>query len=455
MISQTLTIARTTFIEAVRQPIYFVLLMIAGAAIVMTTWSTGYTMGMSEVGEVSGDDKLLLDVSLATVFLCGTLLGAFTATSAVSREIENKTVLTVVSKPVARFVVVLGKYLGAAGAITVAVIQMVLFVWLGLRHGVMTTAGQDLDAPVLVFALSALGISLFVAVWGNFFYGWHFTQTASLLLLPLMAIAFVLVMMFSKKWELQSLLKDFKPQVAIACLTVLLSLWVMAAIAVAASTRLGQVMTIVTCLGAMLLGLMSSFLVGQRAYDNKPLARVRLADPERERFRAFAESGDEYILTLRSAPVRALNVGQSLWYGPIPNGSTMSHADFEPYAPPPGGNGGEAMLRQGTPPALVVTAWNVGELKLTLKNIGGTGVRISRPPQQDDYLFDRRTKVNPWALAIWGVIPNLQFFWLLDAVTQNQLIPVGHLAMLCIYAATQIVLFLSLAILLFQKRDVG
>ncbi len=452
MLSQIFTISRVTFIEALRQPIYFILIMIAGGAILLTTWSTGYSMGMTEAGEVSGDNKLLLDVSLATVFLCGTLLGAFTATSAVSREIENKTVLTVVSKPVPRAVLILGKYLGVAAAIIVAVIQMILFVWLAIRHGVLTNAAQELDMPVIVFSVGALAISLLVAVWGNFFYGWHFTQTAALLLLPLMVVAFLLVMLIGPKWEVQTFFKDFKPQSAIACVSVLAALLVMAAVAIAASTRLGQVMTIVVCFGMMLMGLMSGYLVGQYAYDNEPLARIKAAAPERERFASFANSGDEYTLTLRAGPKRKIAAGQALYYGPMPNGSALSHPGF---VAPTGPIDSEAALRIGSPAAIVVTSWQPTDLKLTIRNIGGEGVRVDRPPQRDDYLFDRPTRVNIAALGAWGIIPNLQFFWLLDAVTQNQTIPTNHLTLLLAYAATQVVLFLALAILLFQKRDVG
>ena len=39
---------------------------------------------------------------------------AFVATAELSREIENKTVLTVVSKPVGRTTVIMGKYLGVS-----------------------------------------------------------------------------------------------------------------------------------------------------------------------------------------------------------------------------------------------------------------------------------------------------------------------------------------------------
>lgn len=452
MLSQILTIARTTFIESIRQPVYFLLIVIAGLAMLLTTWSTGFSLGYSEAGEVSGDNKLLLDVCLATVFLAGTLIAAFIATSAISREIENKTVLTVVSKPVPRPVLVIGKYFGVSGALIIAIVQMVIFLLLALRHGVMTNASQEVDMPVVVFSFSALGIALFVAMVGNFLYGWHFAQTAALLTLPLMILAYVLVLMISPKWEIQPLLKDFKPQSLLACIGVVMAVLVLGAAAIAASTRLGQVMTIVVCFGLFLLGLMSNFLLGDRAYVNDPVARIAVAKPERDRFESFTGSGDIYEITLRSGPKRAIRAGQPIWYGPAANGSANNVPDYEPYAGP---LGSDEMVRVGTKPALIVTNYDASALKVTIRNIGGTGLPVKAPPKENDYLFDQPTKLNAPALVVWGLIPNFQFSWLLDAVAQNQPIPLRHIALLGFYTLTWITAMLSLAVLLFQKRDVG
>jgi hypothetical protein len=44
---------------------------------------------------------------------------------------------------------------------------------------------------------------------------------------------------------------------------------------------------------------------------------------------------------------------------------------------------------------------------------------------------------------------------MVDAVSQNRLIPPGYLVLAAAYAFCQITIFLSLAILLFEGRDVG
>ncbi|MFO0083828.1 MAG: ABC transporter permease, partial [Phycisphaerales bacterium] len=127
MISLLLPIARTTFLESLRQPIYFVLLMLSALGLLISTWTSGFSMGYTEQSEVSGDNKMLLEVGMATVFLVGTLIAGFVSTSAISREIENKTVLTIISKPVPRWVLIVGKFIGITLATTLAVITMVAF----------------------------------------------------------------------------------------------------------------------------------------------------------------------------------------------------------------------------------------------------------------------------------------------------------------------------------------
>jgi hypothetical protein len=53
------------------------------------------------------------------------------------------------------------------------------------------------------------------------------------------------------------------------------------------------------------------------------------------------------------------------------------------------------------------------------------------------------------------MIPNIQSFWLVDAITQNQPVPASHVALIAVYALAQIGVFLSLAVILFQTREVG
>jgi ABC-2 type transport system permease protein len=446
---QILTIARNTFVESIRQPIVFVLVALCGVLILFSTWSTGFAMGYTDSSEVSGDDKLLLDVGLATVLVCGMLLAAFIATAVISREIENKTVLTVVSKPVTRPALIVGKYLGVAGAIVLALVPMLLFLLMAIRHGVLSTASDDPDQPVILFSALAIGGSLLVAVWCNYFYGSYFSQTFLTVLAPAMGAAYIAVLLIGKKWHLQPPLHDFKPQISAACVCLVAAVLVLTAIATAVSTRLGQVMTVVVCAGIFLFGLLSNYFIGRHAFQNHWVGIVQSVSSDDSS--GALPTGGYLTVALRNPPVRAIRTGDSFFYGPSPNGFPMAIASFPRFT------GDLASINDventETAPALVVST--VTGQNVRLRKVGTAPLPASRLPAPTDYVFLEPTRINPVALAAWGVIPNMHVFWLVDAISQNQHIPLSHIGLILAYAGAQIVAFLTLGVILFQKRDVG
>lgn len=452
--TKLLTIARVTFIEALRQPIFFLLTALCGVLVILVTWSSGFSMQTRGSSEVIGDNRMLLEVGLATVFACATVLAAFICTATISREIENKTALTIVSKPVARVTVVIGKYLGVSAAILIASITMIFFLLMALRHGVLSTAADDLDGPVIVFSSSAFALAFLLGAWCNFFYGWSFTQTASLLLLPFTAIAFVLVLALNKEWAWQPLATDFMPRITLACASTVLAILVLAAVATAVSTRLGQVMTIVVCAGVFVLGLVSNQLTGTAAFANKPVAYVREAISDDPADTSFAAQGATYTIVL-DGPVlgdaEEFVPGDSFYYGSNANGIGIAVHPFRPFEGNPAAR--DSLIANQVDPAIIVTA--VDGLRLSVRQVGRDPVRIDRPPQPGDAIFRTPTTIRPLPLAAWAATPNLQHFWLIDAVTQNRTIPNSHLALTAGYALSMIVAFLSLGVFLFQTRDVG
>jgi hypothetical protein len=451
MLLQILTIARNAFIESIRQPIFFVLVMISGIAQLLNTWNTGFAMGYTESGEVSGDNKLLLDIGLATVLVCGTLLAAFVATAVISREIENKTVLTVVSKPVARPCLVVGKYIGVAAALLIAVVSMLLFLMMGLRHGVMSMASDDLDGPVILFTGLAVLVAMGVAIWCNFFYGWYFSQTCMTVLAPAMVVAYVLVLLLNKKWQWQGPGVDFKPQITFACIGLTLAILVLASVATAVSTRLGQVMTIVVCAGVFVFGLMSNYLIGRHVFINTAsigiISKVEFDDATRP---GWDKPGDGATLVLHNPPTHPVKPGDSFYYSTSPAGFPMLNAAAPPFKGDP--TKGEDLLGAPEPDLVVISSSGAS---IRVRKASQTPLSYDRPPLADDYAFLQPTHTNAAALVVWGVVPNLQSFWLLDAVSQNQRIPALHMVKLGGYALVQIAAFLALGVVLFQRRDVG
>lgn len=454
MILQAITVSRTTFVEAVRQPVLLLMVLGSGALQVFNTWNTGFAMGQEETSEVVGDNKLLLDIGLATIFVFGALLAGFLATAVMSREIENKTVLTIISKPVSRWVLVLGKFFGVAAAIFAGMVVMLMFLLFAIRHGVMSTASDELDAPVLLFALGSVALSTLFSAWCNYFYNWNFSQTAMLLLVPLSVVGYICVLFIGKEWKVQTLGTDLKPQILIACMCLMMAVLVLVSVAVAVSTRLGQVMTIVVCFGIFLLSLFSNYLFGKRVFQNELIATissVKAMDPEKS---SFLDAETVLTLELETAAKRPLPPGTLFYYSPSPSGyPMMTSGEYTPYT----GDltSGGAMMSQGVGPAIVITEARPPYKTLTIRNVGAQGVPIVRPPEVGDYVFIKPTEVNRGAWVVWGGLPNLHFYWLLDAISQNRPVSPAYFGSAAMYALAQICVFLSIGVMLFQRRDVG
>src|SRR6059058_3268869 len=117
---RTFVIVRHTFREAIVQPIYSLLIAIGAAILVVFAMLPFFTLGAETTMFKSvGLDVILLLVLISTLF----------ATSkSIYEEIEDRTMLTLMSKPVQKWEVLVGKYLGIilAAALAVAILGAVL-----------------------------------------------------------------------------------------------------------------------------------------------------------------------------------------------------------------------------------------------------------------------------------------------------------------------------------------
>ena len=124
---RTSVILRHTFFEAIVQPIYALLLALGAAILIIFGFLPFFTLGEDTVMFKSvGLDIILLLVLIATLF----------ATSkSIYEEIEDRTMLTLMSKPVQKWEVLVGKYLGivAAALLAVAILGAVFMVCTWLR----------------------------------------------------------------------------------------------------------------------------------------------------------------------------------------------------------------------------------------------------------------------------------------------------------------------------------
>jgi ABC-type transport system involved in multi-copper enzyme maturation permease subunit len=133
-------IASNTFREAVRDRvlynlIFFALLM-SGAAIL--------------VGQISIDieRKVVKDLGLTAVSIFGVVIAIFIGIGLVSKEIERRTLYTVLSRPVRRWEFIVGKFFGLAGTLVVNTFFMAIGVFAALLY--VSRHFQKADGWVLV-----------------------------------------------------------------------------------------------------------------------------------------------------------------------------------------------------------------------------------------------------------------------------------------------------------------
>ncbi len=255
-------ICRNTFMQTIRQPIYGVLILVTFAVLVLDLPLAGWTMG-SEYHET--DQKMLVNLGLSTLMMSGLFISAFSASSVLSREIEDKTALTVIAKPVSRGLFVLGKFGGVAAAVSVALYLCSLVFLMTVRHKVMPAASDPYDWPVIVIGLTAIGLTLVTALGGNFMFGWTFTSAGVWSAMLVLTIAMGTIAIVGKGWKIIPFGEGISPQILLALVQIFMVVMIFAAVAVAASTRLGQVLTLLTCFAVFVLGSMHPYLFGRWA----------------------------------------------------------------------------------------------------------------------------------------------------------------------------------------------
>ena len=261
MIGQLLAVTRNTFIESIRQPFYVVWMSVVGMLIILAPYLSGYTF--------ENDNIFALELELSALLTGGLVMAAFIASGVISREIENKTALTVISKPLPRPTFILGKYLGIMGSLILAWWNWSFILVLVLRQGVFTTVRVPWDFPILVFGSIALAGACGVAVLRNYLFHEHFGAAFAKWMAILLPGAYLAAAFFQH---------DFQPQnpvpglvsfwaVYMAAFFILQAVFLFAAVATACSTRLGQVPTLAICIVVFLVGLSSDFYFGKLAAE--------------------------------------------------------------------------------------------------------------------------------------------------------------------------------------------
>ncbi len=257
MLNKLAAIAKNTFIETIRQPVYAVIIGVALLLFLLSPSLSMYTM--------DDDNKLLREIGLSTLFLTSLFVAIFSASGAVAVELENKTILTVLTKPVQRPIFVAAKFLGVVAAVGVAHYICTIALLMAIRHGVLETASDTHDWTVLGAAGAILVITLLLTTFFNYTYDWKFTSTAVIMLALLGTFGMVFLAFIDPHWQFNPAKNGIHALDVYGSILLFLAAVIIAALAVAISSRFNTVVTLSACIGLFLLGLTSDYIFGRFA----------------------------------------------------------------------------------------------------------------------------------------------------------------------------------------------
>jgi ABC-type transport system involved in multi-copper enzyme maturation permease subunit len=155
-VSRIWAIATNTFREAVRDKVLHSLLFFAAILCLAS-------LSMREV-TIGDQAKVVKGVALGGISFLGAVIAIFLGVGLVYKEIERKTIYTLASKPIPRWAILLGKYLGLwlTLAAEVAALGVLYAVIIGLQHG--------FPPPAIWLALGMLMLELtLVTAWATLF----------------------------------------------------------------------------------------------------------------------------------------------------------------------------------------------------------------------------------------------------------------------------------------------
>ncbi|WP_373479546.1 ABC transporter permease [Geminocystis sp.] len=152
-INRIFAIASNGFREVIRDRIlyvigFFVLLLILASRILPPI-------------AVSTDEKIFLDLGIGAISFLGAIVAIFVGTGLINKEIEKKTVLILVPKPLTTTEFIIGKHLGLSGVLVVLITTMTM-IYFALMS--LLQINYPLQSLLIAMAYIFLELALLTAI---------------------------------------------------------------------------------------------------------------------------------------------------------------------------------------------------------------------------------------------------------------------------------------------------
>jgi ABC-type transport system involved in multi-copper enzyme maturation permease subunit len=140
-------LAKNVFLEMVRDRVLYILgfyaIILVGARFILPELAA------------ASESKILLDFGLAAMSAIGTIIAIFIGTGLINKEIEKRTILVLISKPVSRSEIITGKFFGLSAVLSVLVIIMT-----GLYLVCLQVAQINYSLPSILIATTFILLQL-------------------------------------------------------------------------------------------------------------------------------------------------------------------------------------------------------------------------------------------------------------------------------------------------------
>ena len=388
-----------------RQPIYGLIVIVTLGGIALLPSLTGWSL--------DDDNKMLRDMGLSTLLMQGLFLAVFAAGSVIDAEIEDRTVLTLAAKPVSRVTFVLGKFGGVFLAVFAAHYLATIAYLMCMRHGVMQSASDTLDIPVLVFGIGLMVVAVIIATVLNYLYDRRFLPTVGTLALPTMTVAAVALLLIDKDWKfggyvtrqsLENLPADVAGDNGVSPLNFkgIIEIW----------PKPGN-----------------AIVAGHDVW----LVRNNFKGP-------ISDADQQYLLNLSPSQHWKKEVNFLVQECRKVQGPELIKAAIL------------ILFALSILAALAIAcSTRLGMMATLLIAILALWIGLSA-----DQVFKPWAQEHQrWAVFLYPLIPNFQFFWMIDALSEERVIPLSFIGQAALYSILYTGAFLAAGMALFETREVG
>lgn len=436
--SQLLAISKNTFMQTVRQPIYGIIVLATLGGLALAPSMTGWTL--------DDDDKMLRDLGLSTLLVQGLFMACFAASTVLNAEIEDKTALTSAAKPVQRVILILGKYVGVFGALLVAHYMAGIAFFMIMRHGVLQTSSDTSDITVLIFGPGLMLLVLIAAGVANYVLDWRYLPSVIGLALPAATLGTLVLLVVDRDWKLNS----FEVSQSMDNLP-------------AEVVRDGALRDIIEIRPLEGHGVIE----GNRARLVRSLWQGSISDDDRAYLLALAPDHRGWVIdvNLLIKACRTQMEGVEIFKAGVLIIGAIGLLT------------GIALVistRFGMITTFVVCILAVGiglttdHYLLPRAHVANAEVERARqraaaaesagtvrPQAAEDAVDAPIPEDKNWADYAYALLPNFQMFWMVDALSDDRLIPWSYVGSAFSYAGLYILALLALAAALFETRELG